>query len=90
MMDVTFSKQWIHFLRSLRWPPTSNMLFHISRHAGGLSEHAHVLDAELAHGESCLVDTGRLRSRSQDVGLDGDVVGVCYSLDLVEEAKTSA
>ena len=26
MMDVTFSKQWIHFLRSLRWPPTSNML----------------------------------------------------------------
>jgi TRAP-type uncharacterized transport system substrate-binding protein len=26
MMDVTFSKQWIHFFRSLRWPPTSNML----------------------------------------------------------------
>jgi len=25
-MDVTFSKQCIHFLRSLRWPPTSNML----------------------------------------------------------------
>ena len=26
MMDVTSSKQWIHFFRSLRWPPTSNML----------------------------------------------------------------
>lgn len=26
MMEVTFSKQWIHFFRSLRWPPTSNML----------------------------------------------------------------
>ena len=26
MMEVTASKQWIHFLRSERWPPTSNML----------------------------------------------------------------
>lgn len=24
-MVVTFSKQWIHFFRSDRWPPTSNM-----------------------------------------------------------------
>ena len=24
---VTFSKQWIHFLRSDRWPPTSNMRY---------------------------------------------------------------
>ena len=26
MMDVTFSKQWIHFLRSDLWPPTSTIL----------------------------------------------------------------
>lgn len=26
MTAVTSSKQWIHFLRSLRWPPTSKML----------------------------------------------------------------
>lgn len=26
MMDVTFSKQWIHFLRSDRCPPTSTIL----------------------------------------------------------------
>ena len=26
MIDVTFSKQWIHFRRSDRWPPTSTML----------------------------------------------------------------
>ena len=26
MMAVTSSKQWIHFLRSERWPPTSNSL----------------------------------------------------------------
>ena len=26
MIDVTFSKQWIHFLRSDRWPPTSTIL----------------------------------------------------------------
>lgn len=25
-MDVTFSKQWIHFLRSDLWPPTSTIL----------------------------------------------------------------
>ena len=24
---ITFSKQWIHFFRSLRWPPTSNNLY---------------------------------------------------------------
>ena len=24
---VTFSKQWIHFFRSDRWPPTSNMRY---------------------------------------------------------------
>ena len=26
IMDVTFSKQWIHFLLSDRWPPTSTIL----------------------------------------------------------------
>lgn len=26
MMEVTFSKQWIHFLRSERCPPTSTIL----------------------------------------------------------------
>lgn len=26
MMAVTPSKQWIHFFRSERWPPTSNIL----------------------------------------------------------------
>lgn len=26
MMDVTFSKQWIHFRLSDRWPPTSTIL----------------------------------------------------------------
>jgi hypothetical protein len=49
-----------------------------------------ILDAELAHCESRLVDAGRFGTRAQDVGLDGDVVGICYSLDLVEEAALSA
>jgi hypothetical protein len=62
------------------------MLFHVSARVQGLFGAAHVLYAELAHCESRLVDTGRLGTRSQDVGLDGDVVGVCYSLDLVKEA----
>jgi hypothetical protein len=49
-----------------------------------------ILDAELAHCEPRLVDTGRLGTRAQDVGLDGDVVGICYSLNLIEEAALSA
>ena len=32
MMAVTSSKQWIHFFRSERWPPTSNNLFHPEEH----------------------------------------------------------
>lgn len=47
----------------------------------------HVLYAELAHCESRLVDTGRLRTRSQHVGLYGDVSGVCYPVHLVKEAR---
>lgn len=27
IMDVTLSKQWIHFRLSERWPPTSTILF---------------------------------------------------------------
>ena len=46
---------------------------------------AHVLNAELAHGESCFVDTSRLGTRAQHVRLDGDVARVCYSLYLVKE-----
>ena len=30
MMEVTFSKQWIHFRRSDLWPPTSTILQHWS------------------------------------------------------------
>lgn len=30
-MEVTFSKQWIHFLRSERWPPTSTILVTTTR-----------------------------------------------------------
>jgi hypothetical protein len=62
------------------------MLFHVSRASEAGLEKRHVLYAELAHCEARLVDTGRLGTRSQDVGLDGDVVGICYSLHLVEEA----
>ena len=64
MIDVTFSKQCIHFLRSLRWPPTSNILFHVSLNTETWFEGAQVLYAELAHGESCFVYTGGLGTRS--------------------------
>jgi hypothetical protein len=65
------------------------MLLCVSGHAWE-SGTGRILDAELAHCESRLVDTGRFRTRAQDVGLDGDVVGIGYSLDLVEEAALSA
>jgi hypothetical protein len=51
------------------------MLFQVSRNAS-VPARGHILDAQLAHGKSCLVDAGGLGTRSQDVGLDGDVVGV--------------
>ena len=84
MMDVTFSKQWIHFLRSLRWPPTSNMLRYVS--AKRVRAQNNALDAQLPHGEARLVDARRLGARAQHVGLDGDVVGRGDAGDLVEEA----
>lgn len=46
----------------------------------------HVLNAQLAHGESGLVDTRCLCTRSQDIGFDGNVVGICYSFYFVKEA----
>jgi hypothetical protein len=36
----------------------------------------HALDAKLAHCKPRLVDAGGLGTRAQDVGLDGDVVGI--------------
>ena len=40
------------------------MLFHVSLNTRIWFEGAHVLYAELAHRESCLVDTGGLGTRS--------------------------
>jgi hypothetical protein len=66
------------------------MLFQVSLPRARSVAGRDVLDAQLAHCESCLVDARRLSTRSQDVGLDGDVAGVCYPLDLVEEAARLA
>jgi len=46
-----------------------------------------LLDAQLAHLESRLVDTGSLRSCSQYVHLCWDILLVCNSSGLIEEAK---
>lgn len=88
MIDVTFSKQCIHFLRSLLWPPTSNMLFQISLDALCVLHMVHVLNAQLTHCEPCFVYTCRFGTRSQHVGFYGYIVGVRYSFYLVEEAAT--
>jgi hypothetical protein len=46
----------------------------------------YALYAELAHLESCLVNTSGLRSCAQDVCLCGSVVWRCDSIDFIEEA----
>jgi hypothetical protein len=46
----------------------------------------YALYAQLTHGESCLVYTCGLGSRSQDVGLGWNVVWLHYSLDLIKKA----
>jgi hypothetical protein len=47
----------------------------------------HILYAQLTHCEACFVYTGSLCTRTQDVGFDGNVVGVCYPDYFVEEAS---
>jgi hypothetical protein len=88
MIEVTFSKQWIHFFRSLRWPPTSNMLVlwldSVSCRDGGCR--GYELYAQLAHSEPCLVYAGSLCPGSQDIGLGWNVIWSGYSLYLIEKA----
>lgn len=45
-----------------------------------------VLYAELAHCESCLVDTSGFGTRAKHICLVWYIVARCYSSDLVEEA----
>lgn len=61
MIEVTASKQWIHFLRSERCPPTSNMLWAQSPSIAvrGYEMGRDALDAELARLEFGLADTSR-------------------------------
>jgi hypothetical protein len=47
-----------------------------------------LLYAELAHLESCFVDTGGLRSCAQDVGFCGCVVWRCDPIDFIKKAVT--
>ena len=85
IMDVTFSKQWIHFLRSLRWPPTSNMLQIVSITVEKSIDRRHVLYTQLSHGEPCLVDTSGFCPRTQDIVDIGDIIGRSYPFCLFEE-----
>lgn len=86
-MDVTFSKQWIHFLRSLRCPPTSNILSTCVSNKSCFSRGCEdALNAELAHREARLVYTRRFRSGAEHVGFIGNVIRLCYSLRMFKEA----
>lgn len=85
MIDVTFSKQWIHFLRSLRCPPTSNMLIWISN-PPETETLCGLLYAELTHSESGFVDTGRLGPGAEDIGFGGYIVRGRYPFRFVKKA----
>lgn len=45
-----------------------------------------ILYAELTHGESGFVDTGGLGTCAQDIGFNGNVIGIRYPHHLIEEA----
>lgn len=86
MMDVTFSKQWIHFLRSLRWPPTSNMLGTVSRRHTTLTRLSRILYTQLSHCEPGLIDTCSLGSSPEHVCLCRGIFGSAYPVRFIEEA----
>lgn len=96
MMDVTDSKQWIHFFRSERWPPTSNILVIIKEVKIHLSiclqnkkkekrSSSNLLYVQLTHGESCLHYTGRLLTSSQHIVHSGYVILFADSSNLTEK-----
>ena len=61
MMEVTDSKQWIHFFRSERWPPTSNMCILVMGLARERERETGEENArELAHVKSGFCDTDAL------------------------------
>lgn len=88
MIEVTFSKQWIHFLRSLLCPPTSNML-NRSSVVSPANTRSNSLNAERAHLEFRFVDTSRLGTRSKDICLCRKIVRCCYPVHFIEEAEVS-
>jgi hypothetical protein len=51
-----------------------------TRHCWGL------LDAQLAHGEPRLINTGGFRARAQNIGFVGNVIGGGQSSDFFEKA----
>jgi hypothetical protein len=90
MIDVTFSKQWIHFLRSERCPPTSNMWILRARVSGplGLRGGARADTLEVLHGKTRLGDPARRGAGAQDVVDARHVVGLADSWRVLKEAGT--
>lgn len=92
MIDVTDSKQWIHFFRSDRCPPTSNMLHAnessvtLSRTCDSAKGLGYSLNAQSTRLELCLADSRRLCPSVQNVRLTRYVTSSTYPLNLVKEA----
>lgn len=83
---VTESKMLSHFLRSERWPPTSNNLYVSSPILKCVSLRVSNESFESHHNTR---DTSRLDSCSQDVLIRGHVIRGCEPLNGVEEAVFS-
>ena len=80
MTAVTPSKQWIHFFRSDRCPPTSYILDSVSR---GISD-LKLLECELPAFELCLDDSRSFDPSVKNILLGWFVVGVAQSLDFIQ------
>lgn len=96
MMQVTPSKQWIHFFLSDLWPPTSNILVSTEKirtnpvGADTPKDHAGVRwdspEVQLFAGELFFDDTSCFDSRSQHILLGWEVFRFADSVHFVEVA----
>lgn len=88
-MEVTDSKQWIHFFRSERWPPTSNMCILVTGMGRERERQERGHARELAHVESGFCDADALLTDTQDICFVWDIARSAYAEDIVEKACES-
>ena len=96
IIDVTASKQWIHFFRSERWPPTSNILFlQINQLACCIviivlhSWVLYSLNVQLTHFKPRFCNACSFGSCTQYVLLTRNIIWFSYPFGILEKAMSN-